>query len=134
MPAPESLKEAYADEMKDLWSANDQMTRAVTTMAGKAHGPKLKQTLEELVAGITKRSEALQAMLAETGEEVEKEHCKGMEGLVREALKHTTKKAPKDGERLPLLPVHSDFRRADCMGSSSASFVLLITGIVPLGP
>jgi len=45
MPAPESLKEVYADEMKDLWSANDQMTRAVTTMAGKAHDPKLKQTL-----------------------------------------------------------------------------------------
>ncbi len=100
MPAPESLKEVYADEMKDLWSANDQMTRAVTTMAGKAHDPKLKQTLEESVAGITKHSDALKAMLAETGEEVEKEHCKGMEGLVKEALKHTTKEAPKDGDLL----------------------------------
>ncbi len=95
MPAPESLKEVYADEMKDLWSANDQMTRAVTTMAGKAHDPKLKQTLEESVAGIAKHSDALKAMLAETGEEVEKEHCKGMEGLVKEALKHTIKEAQR---------------------------------------
>ena len=31
---------------------------------------------------------------------VEKEHCKGMEGLVKEALKHTTKQAPDDAELL----------------------------------
>jgi ferritin-like metal-binding protein YciE len=45
MSTPDTLKEVYADEMKDLWSANDQMARAVRTMAGKAHDPELKKTL-----------------------------------------------------------------------------------------
>ena len=54
MSSPDSLKAVYFDEMKDLWSANDQMTRAVQAMAGKAHDPKLKQTLEASVTGITK--------------------------------------------------------------------------------
>ena len=45
MPNPASLKEVYANEMKDLWSANDQMARAVQTMSGRAHGPELKKTL-----------------------------------------------------------------------------------------
>jgi ferritin-like metal-binding protein YciE len=49
MPAPETLKDVYADEMKDLWSANDQMTTAVSAMAEKAYDPQLKQTLEASV-------------------------------------------------------------------------------------
>ena len=52
MPAPDSLEEIYGDEMKDLWSANDQMTRAVTTMAEHAHDPKLKELLQQSVTGI----------------------------------------------------------------------------------
>ncbi len=98
MPVPDSLKEIYADEMKDLWSANDQMTQAVNTMAGKAHDPKLKQMLETSMKGITKHADTLKALLKEVGEEVEKEHCKGMEGLVKEALKHAVKEAPEDGD------------------------------------
>ena len=102
MSTPTSLKETYADEMKDLWSANDQMTQAVKTLAEKAHDPKLKQTLEASVKGISKHTETLMALIKETGEEVEKEHCKGMEGLVQEALKHAIKEAPKDGDLLDL--------------------------------
>ena len=88
MSKPDSLKEIYADEMKDLWSANDQMTRAVETMAGKAHDPKLKQLLENSVTGIAEHRDALKALLGDAGAEVEKEHCQGMAGLVKEALKH----------------------------------------------
>lgn len=102
MSTPTSLKETYADEMKDLWSANDQMTQAVKTLAGRVHDPELKQTLEASVKGITKHTETLMTLLKETGEEVEKEHCKGMEGLVQEALKHAIKEAPKDGDLLDL--------------------------------
>jgi ferritin-like metal-binding protein YciE len=100
MPNPSSLKEVYADEMKDLWSANDQMARAVKAMAGKAHDAKLKQTLETSVDGINKHRDALKALLQEAGAEVAKEHCQGMEGLVKEALKHTGADAPKKEELL----------------------------------
>jgi hypothetical protein len=34
MSAPGSLKEVYLDEMQDLWSANDQMVRAVQQLSG----------------------------------------------------------------------------------------------------
>ncbi len=102
MSTPTSLKETYADEMKDLWSANDQMTQAVKTLAEKAHDPKLKEMLEASAKGITKHTETLMTLIKETGEDVEKEHCKGMEGLVQEALKHAIKEAPKDGDLLDL--------------------------------
>lgn len=64
MSAPEKLNDIYVDEMKDLWSANDQMLKVPKTITTKASDPKLK----ELIAGQDER--------------VSKEHCKGMEGLV----------------------------------------------------
>ena len=99
MSAPESLTDVYADEMKDLWSANDQMTKVVTSMAAKAHDPKLKAMLEESVSGIQKHTEILKGLIA-SADELEKEHCKGMEGLCKEAIKHTTKEASPIGELL----------------------------------
>lgn len=105
MSAPESLKDIYADEMKDLWSANDQMIQVVKLMAEKVHDPKLKKTLEASTAGIAKHADVLKALLEDADEEVEKEHCKGMEGLVKEALKHTTKEAPEDGDLLDIVIV-----------------------------
>ena len=98
MSAPESLKEVYTDEIKDLWSANDQMIKALTTLNEGVHDKKLKQHFSESLAGIGKHNEVLKELLSDAGEEVEKEHCKGMEGLCREALKHGVKEAPEDGE------------------------------------
>ena len=105
MSSPQSLKEIYTDEMKDLWSANDQMTRAVKAMAEKAHDPKLKQMLENSVSGIVKHRDMLKTLLEKTEAEVQKEHCQGMEGLVKEALKHTVEEAPENDDLRDVLIV-----------------------------
>jgi len=111
MSAPESLADVYADEIKDLWSANDQMARSVKTLAGRAHDPKLKQTLESSYDGIKKHAATLKGLLEETDEEeVKPEHCKGMAGLISEAEKHTAKEAPEDGELLDIV-ILSQYQR-----------------------
>ncbi len=98
MSAPESLKEVYTDEIKDLWSANDQMIKTLTTLNEGVHDTKLKAHLTESLAGIGRHNAILMDLLKDAGEVVEKEHCKGMEGLCKEALKHGVKEAPEDGE------------------------------------
>ena len=103
MSGSESLKDVYADELKDLWSANDQMSKVVKVMAGKAHDPKLKQALEKSLTGIKKHAETLKALLTHSGEEAQMEYCKGMEGLVKEATKHVTQEAPSDGQLLDVV-------------------------------
>lgn len=96
--APESLDDLYTDELKDLWSANDQMTRVVKKLATKATNPKLKEMLGKSLDGITRHTDVLKELIADAGEKVSKEHCKGMEGLVEEATKHTlSDEAPKKG-------------------------------------
>jgi ferritin-like metal-binding protein YciE len=84
-----NLRDLYLDELKDLWSANDQMVRALKKMSPKATHPKLKQMLESSQTGIAEHTDLLRALVAKHDGELAKEHCKGMEGLVSEALKHT---------------------------------------------
>ncbi|RZI55107.1 MAG: DUF892 family protein, partial [Zymomonas sp.] len=88
MPAPEDFDELYTDELKDLWSANDQMNRVVKKLTSKASDAKLKEMLQKSHDGIEKHTSILKELIAAAGEKTSKEHCKGMEGLVEEATKH----------------------------------------------
>ena len=92
-----SLQELYVDELKDLWSANDQMVRALTKIAPQAQNPKLQSMLKKSQTGIAKHTEILKSIIETQGEKVKKEHCKGMEGLAAEAIKHTVEEAPESG-------------------------------------
>lgn len=93
----EDLKDIYVDELKDLWSANDQMTRVVKKLAGKASDAKLKDMLTKSLDGIAQHTAVLKELIAGQGEKTSKEHCKGMEGLVAEATKHGIDEAPDKG-------------------------------------
>ena len=88
MSATTSLKEVYIDEMRDLWSANDQMQRIMKTLSQKASDKKLKDLLEKSVTGIGEHTATLREVLEGQGGKVRKEHCRGMEGLVEEAKHH----------------------------------------------
>ncbi len=79
-------------------------------MAGKAHDAELKKTLEASVEGITKHSETIKGLLEHADTDVAPEHCKGMEGLVKEATKHTTQEAPEAGELLDVV-ILSQYQR-----------------------
>lgn len=110
-----SLTEVYATELQDLWSANDQMTKVVKMMSTKAHDPKLKQTLERSVSGITQHADTLKQLLGEIDPKVGKQHCRGMEGLVQEATKHVGEEAPADADLLDV-EIISQYQRMSHYG------------------
>lgn len=97
MSAPQDLKELYTGELQDLWSANDQMAKVIRKMTSKASDSNLKEMLTKSQDGIAQHTEMLKGLLETSGEKVKKEHCKGMEGLVAEATKHTSDEAPDNG-------------------------------------
>ena len=92
-----TLQELYVDELKDLWSSNDQMVQALSKISPQATHTKLATMLETSKKGIGKHTELLKTLIEAQGEKVKKEHCKGMEGLVAEAIKHTITEAPERG-------------------------------------
>ena len=110
MSAPESLSEIYTDELKDLWSANDQMARALKKIARKATDESLRGLLAEAPDGIAEHTALLKRLIESHDEKVSKEHCKGMEGLCAEALKHTVEEAPDKGPLLDVLII-TQFQR-----------------------
>jgi ferritin-like metal-binding protein YciE len=97
MSAPEDLKDLYVEELKDLWSANDQMQRVVKKLVSKAKDQALKDLLAKSVDKIGEHTGLLKSLIEAQGEKLSKEHCKGMQGLVEEATKHTSEEAPKKG-------------------------------------
>ena len=105
MSAPEDLKDLYTDELKDLWSANDQMKRFLKKVASKASDDKLKDMLAKSQTGIEKHTDVLKELIAAQDEKVSKEHCKGMEGLGAEATKHRVDEAPEKGPVMDALMI-----------------------------
>lgn len=87
MSAPRNLKDCYVHELKDNWSANNQMEKCVRKLADVAGCERLTKRLERSADGIAKHTETVKSLLDDCGES-SKEHCKGMEGLVTEAKKH----------------------------------------------
>ena len=110
MSTPETLKDVYVDELKDLWSANDQMLKVVKKISAKASDAGLKEMLVKSHEGIDKHTAVLKELIAGQDEEVSKEHCKGMEGLVAEATKHVLEEGPKKGPVLDAMII-SQYQR-----------------------
>jgi ferritin-like metal-binding protein YciE len=97
MPKISNLKELYVDELKDLWSANDQMARALGKIAPQVTDAKLASMFEKSQQGIAAHTDILKSLIQAQDDDVSKEHCKGMEGLAAEAIKHTIEDAPEKG-------------------------------------
>jgi ferritin-like metal-binding protein YciE len=88
MSSANTLKDVYIEELRDLWSANDQMQRVISSLSDKTSDTKLKELLARSVNVIGQHTAALRSILEAQGGNVGKDHCKGMEGLVAEAKKH----------------------------------------------
>ncbi len=103
MSTPESLQDVYIDELKDLWSANDQMLKVIKKITSKASDASLKDMLTKSQEGIASHTAILKELSAGQDEKVSKDHCKGMEGLAAEAIKHVVEEGPEKGPVLDVL-------------------------------
>ncbi len=88
MTKPTTLKEIYIDELRDLWSANHQMHQFIPHLEKHALDEDLKSLLEESAAGIKKHTQVLKDLVDANDGKHSKDHCKGMEGLIKEAAAH----------------------------------------------
>jgi ferritin-like metal-binding protein YciE len=130
MPSSETLKDVYISEMRDLWSANDQMQRVMKSLSQKASDKKLKDLLEKSVSGIGKHTETLKSVLEGQGGRIRKEHCKGMEGLVEEA-KHHALEADLEGPLRDLVII-SQYQRMSHYGMAGFGTAAAYAGALGL--
>src|ERR1700677_3589188 len=79
-----ALKELYIDELKDLYSAENQLVKALPKMAKAATSPDLKAGFEEHLEQTKGHVQRLETIFQQLGESPKGKKCKGMEGLIEE--------------------------------------------------
>ena len=87
--AMNSLKDVYLDQLRDIWSANKQSLDATNDLAGAAKNEELVKALQAGAKGISDGMEKISKLCDDHGIDKTGEHCKGMEGLVKEARAHS---------------------------------------------
>ncbi len=80
----DSLRELYVDELKDIYSAEKQLTKALPKMAKAATSPELQEGFEEHLEQTKGHVERLEQIFSMLGEKPGGKKCLGMEGLVNE--------------------------------------------------
>jgi ferritin-like metal-binding protein YciE len=81
---PAGLKELYIDELKDIYSAETQMVKALPKLAKAASSDELRKGFEEHLEQTKGHVERLEKIFQALGESPKGKKCKGMEGLVAE--------------------------------------------------
>jgi ferritin-like metal-binding protein YciE len=82
--ADQNLKELYIDELKDLYSAENQLVKALPKMAKAATSPDLRAGFEEHLEQTKGHVQRLETIFEQLGESPKGKKCKGMEGLIEE--------------------------------------------------
>jgi ferritin-like metal-binding protein YciE len=82
--ADKSLKELYIDELKDLYSAETQLVKALPKMAKSAASDELRQGFEEHLEQTEGHVQRLEQIFEALGESPKGKKCKGVEGLIAE--------------------------------------------------
>jgi ferritin-like metal-binding protein YciE len=78
------LKEIYVEELKDLYSAENQLVKALPKMAKAATSDDLRAGFEEHLQQTKGHVQRLEDIFKTLGENPKGKTCKGMQGLVTE--------------------------------------------------
>ncbi|MEP6494980.1 MAG: ferritin-like domain-containing protein [bacterium] len=81
----ETLHELYVDEIKDLWSAENQILKALPKMIRAATNPTLKKGFAKHLKQTEGHVRRLERICKQLDESPRGKKCVGMEGVIKEA-------------------------------------------------
>lgn len=83
----ETLKDLYVHELKDLYSAENQLIKALPKMAKAAKNRQLSSAFNQHLQQTKRQAKRLEQILKSHGESTRGPKCEGMEGLIAEGDK-----------------------------------------------
>lgn len=90
------LKHLYVQELKDIYSAENQLIKALPKMAKAASDPDLKGGFEKHLEQTKEHVARLEQIFQGLGESPKGKKCKGMEGLITEGAEMIEEDIPQD--------------------------------------
>ena len=79
-----ALQSVLIDELRDMYSAENQLVKALPKLAKGSKNPKLKSIFTAHLAETKGQVERLKQVFALLGEKPTGQHCNGMEGVIEE--------------------------------------------------
>jgi ferritin-like metal-binding protein YciE len=79
-----TLKDLYVEQLRDIYSAEKQILKALPLMAERASNDELKTAFTQHEEQTRVHTERLEQVFESLGEKAKAEHCQGMEGLLKE--------------------------------------------------
>jgi ferritin-like metal-binding protein YciE len=80
----DSLEALFLDELKDLYSAEKQITRALPKMVKAATSPELKEALQSHLKETNGQIQRLETVFEKLGKKGTGKTCEGMKGVIAE--------------------------------------------------
>jgi ferritin-like metal-binding protein YciE len=80
----ESLRELFVEQLQDLYSAENQILKALPKMIKAASSEDLKAGFQEHLSQTEQQVKRLEQIFTGLDEDAEGKKCKGMEGLLKE--------------------------------------------------
>jgi ferritin-like metal-binding protein YciE len=84
MTSSGTLHSAFVEELRDVYDAEKQLTKALPKMAKAAHTPELRAAFEKHLSETRTHLERLEAVFASIDEKAKGKHCSGMAGILEE--------------------------------------------------
>ena len=81
----ECLRDLYAEQLKDLYNAEQQLIKALPKMAKAASSEELRAAFESHLEETRQHAQRIETIFEQMGEKARGKKCKAMEGLVAEA-------------------------------------------------
>jgi ferritin-like metal-binding protein YciE len=78
------LHELFLDELADLLSAEQQLTKALPKMANAAKAPELREAFQNHLEETENHATRLVQVFESVGAKAKKKTCKAMQGLIEE--------------------------------------------------
>lgn len=78
------LRDLFVEELKDLYSAEKQLVRALPKVIKSCENEELRQALEDHLAETEEQTQRLEGIFQRMGTTGRGKKCKGMEGLIEE--------------------------------------------------
>ena len=116
----ESLKDLYLHELKDLYSAENQLIKALPKMAKAASNPKLRGGFERHLEETKEHANRLEQILENHDESTRGPKCKGMEGLIKEGSEMIEEDAEDDVRDAGLISAAQRVEHYEIAGYGSA--------------
>ncbi|HEY4650638.1 MAG TPA: ferritin-like domain-containing protein [Pontibacter sp.] len=88
-----NLQDLLIHELKDIYSAEHQITKALPKMIKAASSEQLKAAFQEHLQVTEQQIQRLDNVFQMMGEKASSEHCKAMEGIIKECESMMTERA-----------------------------------------